>query len=165
VIDAGVSGWGFTQAYLAIGDLLGTKPSPSVFVYQMIPDDIYRSYLRAPVTTGVTRRLEFVDGRLEMRDAPKTSPEITPALVDREIRLAADLILGMHRMCDQHHVPFKRCRPSPNRRRDRCIGDSAVGGRRRSVDRPTSSTSSSSLRRRHPTRHGRSRDDGVDSSP
>lgn len=106
VINAGVSGWGVTQAYLAIGDLLDTKPAPSVFVYQMIPDDIFRSYLRTPVTTGVTRRLEFVDGRFEMRDAPKTSPEITPALVEREVRLTTDLILGMHRMCDERHVPF-----------------------------------------------------------
>jgi hypothetical protein len=106
VIDAGVSGWGITQAYLTISDLLDTKPSPSVFVYQMIPDDIYRSYLRSPVTTGVTRRLEFVDGRFEMRNAPTTSPAITPELVEREIGLAVDLIRGMHRMCEQHGVPF-----------------------------------------------------------
>lgn len=106
VINAGVSGWGITQSYLTIGDLLDTKPAPSVFVYQMIPDDIFRSYLRTPVTTGVTRRLEFVDGRFEMRDAPRISPEITPALVEREVRLAIDLILGMHRMCELRHVPF-----------------------------------------------------------
>jgi len=106
VVNAGVSGWGITQGYLAISDLLASKAPLSAVVYEMIPDDIYRSYLRSPVTAGVRRRLEFVGGRFEMRDAPATTPSITPELVEQEIGLARDLILQMQNVCEQHHVPF-----------------------------------------------------------
>ena len=106
VINAGVSGWGMTQAYLTIADMLASSAPPAAIVYQMIPDDIYRSYLREPVTTGVRRRLEFVDGRFVQRDVPKSTPAITPDLVEKEIQLARDLLISMQRACEQHHVPF-----------------------------------------------------------
>lgn len=107
VVNAGVGGWGITQGYLAIDDLLSAQPLPTAIVYQMIPDDIFRSYLRSPVTTGVRRRLEFVDGAFVVRDVqPGAAPAITPELVEREIRLARDLLLGMQARCAQRHVPF-----------------------------------------------------------
>ena len=106
VVNAGVSGWGITQGYLAIADLLASTTPPSVIVYEMIPDDIYRSYLRTPVTTGVRRRLEFVNGRFEMREAPATTPAITQDLEEKEIALARDLIVQMQVECERHHVPF-----------------------------------------------------------
>jgi lysophospholipase L1-like esterase len=106
VVNAGVGGWGVTQGYLAIADLLAKAP-PTAIVYQMIPDDIYRSYLRTPVTTGVRRRLEFVGGRLEMRDVtPGPAATVTPELVGREVRMAIDLLLAMQALCAKHHVPF-----------------------------------------------------------
>ena len=107
VVNAGVGGWGITQGYLAIDDLLAAGPLPTAIVYQMIPDDIFRSFLRSPVTTGVRRRLEFVDGAFVMRDVqPGLAPAITPELVEREIGLARDLVLGMQARCAERHVPF-----------------------------------------------------------
>jgi hypothetical protein len=107
VVNAGVGGWGMTQGYLAIEDLLGQALPPSAIVYQMIPDDIYRSYLRSPVTTGVRRRLEFVNGQFVMRDVrPGPASPVTPELVEREIRMASDLLVAMQALCDAHHVPF-----------------------------------------------------------
>jgi hypothetical protein len=106
VVNAGVGGWGITQGYLAIDDLLASEPLPSAIVYQMIPDDIFRSYLRGSVTTGVRRRLEFVDGAFVMREVQPGAPAITPELVEREIRLARDLLLGMQARCAERHVPF-----------------------------------------------------------
>jgi hypothetical protein len=98
---------GMPQSYQAIADLLAKAPPPAAIVYQMIPDDIYRSYLRAPVTTGVRRRLEFVDGQFVMRDVqPGPPPPVTPELVEREVRMASDLLLAMQALCARQRVPF-----------------------------------------------------------
>lgn len=107
VVNAGVSGWGITQGYLTIADALERSPLPSAIVYQMIPDDQFRSYLRTPIVVGVKRRLEFVDGRFELRDVSAgRAPDITPALIERELAMNRDVLERMNDACREHHVPF-----------------------------------------------------------
>jgi hypothetical protein len=107
VVNAGVSGWGVAQAYLTIGDALARKPLPDAIVYAMIPDDQFRSHLREPITPGVARRLELVDGALQMTPAvERAAPTITPELVERELEMNRVLLAQMNRACADRGVPF-----------------------------------------------------------
>lgn len=108
VINAGVGGWGVTQGYLTVIDALARPPLPTLILYGMIPDDQFRSYLRTPVTVGIARRLEFVDGELIMRDVARGAPlsPVTTALLDREVALNLALLLKMNQACRDQQVGF-----------------------------------------------------------
>jgi lysophospholipase L1-like esterase len=106
VVNAGVNGWGLTQAYLAILDLLEGPPPPDAVVLVMIPDDQQRSYLREPIVAGVDRRLEFVDGQLTWIRSSEAVPKLTAELLEKEVRMNRDVTAGMKRACDGRHVPF-----------------------------------------------------------
>jgi hypothetical protein len=108
VVNAGVGGWGPLQGYMTVADMLASSTPPSVVVYQMIPDDIYRSYLRNSTMADLPKRIEVVDGRLVERARPSAASRmvVTPDVVEDEVRLTRDLVLGMQTICDQHHVPF-----------------------------------------------------------
>ncbi len=107
VVNAGVGGWGIAQAYLTITDTLARRPLPTGIVYAMIPDDQFRSHLRAPVARGVTRRLEFVDGAFAMRPVVEGgAPAVTSDLVERELEMNRTLLSLMARACAEHRVPF-----------------------------------------------------------
>jgi hypothetical protein len=82
VINAGVEGWGVTQAVITVEDLLSSAAPPSAIVYQIIPDDIYRFYPR------------------------ETAAGVTPELVRREIQLTRDLVISMRDLCELRHDPF-----------------------------------------------------------
>ena len=108
VVNAGVSGWGVVQANWTVADALARRPLPDAIVYAMIPDDQFRSHLRAPITRGVTRGLEFGDGEpAEKRAvANTTDPVIIPELVERELKMNQMLLATMRRACADQGVPF-----------------------------------------------------------
>jgi hypothetical protein len=108
VVNAGVGGWGPTQGYLTVVDTLGRAPLPAAIVYGIIPDDQFRSYLRAPITMGMTRRLEFVDGTFAMKNVSEraSAPAITPELVERELQMNRTLLINMYRECRRKQVGF-----------------------------------------------------------
>jgi hypothetical protein len=108
VINAGVFGWGLTQSYLKVLDTLARPPLPTAIVLGMIPDDQYRSYLRRPVTEGMTRRLEFVDDAFVLRDVHDATGAvaITPELEAREVALNQTLLRRMFQACRERSVGF-----------------------------------------------------------
>jgi hypothetical protein len=108
VINAGVFGWGLTQSYLKVLDTLARPPLPTAVVLGMIPDDQYRSYLRRPVTVGMTRRLEFVDDAFVLREVHESPGEvaITPELEAHEVALNQTLLRKMFQACRERSVGF-----------------------------------------------------------
>ena len=97
VINAGVEGWGLTQFYLAVTDMLARPPFPTVVIVAIIEDDLRRSHLRPPLIAGQRRRLEWIDGTFvprDLRSAPASVAE-TRGLVEQEAELAAATITAM----------------------------------------------------------------------
>ena len=98
VVNTALPGWGVTQMVLTAMDTLAGSSLPAMIVAALVRDDPYRSYLRTPVTEGVKRRLEYVDGELVMRETDRTRalPPMTPELVEQELGMNLDLIREMH---------------------------------------------------------------------
>ncbi len=95
IVNAGVDGWGLTQCYLALTDLLARPPLPDAVVVSIVPDDLRRSHLRSPLVRGQRRRLEFIDGVFVPRDLYDRRVPETPELLDEEARLAGATIGAM----------------------------------------------------------------------
>ena len=95
IVNAGVDGWGLTQCYLALTDLLARPPLPDAVVVSIVPDDLRRSHLRSPLVRGQRRRLEFIDGVFVSRDLYDRRVPETPELLDDEARLAVATIRAM----------------------------------------------------------------------
>lgn len=106
IINAGVSGWGLTQYYLALTDMLAHPPLPDVVIVSMIADDIRRSHLRSPEITGQRRRLEFIDGVFVPRDLRYRRVRETPELLEEEARLALATIEAMTAATRKKGVTF-----------------------------------------------------------
>jgi lysophospholipase L1-like esterase len=108
VINAAVDGWGLTQCHLALTDLLRNPPLPTAVILAIIPDDLRRSHLRAPVIRGLQRRLEWIDGAFVTRDLHDglTDVNVTPALLEAEARLARSTIDAMVAGARRNNVAF-----------------------------------------------------------
>ena len=108
VINAGVEGWGLTQFFLAVTDILARPPFPAAIVVTMIEDDLRRSHLRPPLISDQLRRLEWIDGQFvtrDLRNAPASVPD-TPVLAEREARLARATIAAMADAARSKDVPL-----------------------------------------------------------
>jgi lysophospholipase L1-like esterase len=100
VINASASGWGLTQLYVTVQDLLAGEPRPDEVIVSIIADDLKRSHLRPPYPPEQRRRLEFIEGALVSRRLePGPDPEETPRLLDQEAALARSTLLAMARAC------------------------------------------------------------------
>ncbi len=97
VVNAAVDGWGLTQCYLALRDLLTHPPFPDAVVLAIVPDDLRRSHLRPPLIRGQQRRLEWIDGAFVSRDLRDGLRDLneTPELAEREAALARKTIEAM----------------------------------------------------------------------
>jgi hypothetical protein len=107
IMNYGVGGWGLTQMFLRVTELLRDRPPHGVIV-ALIGHDLRRSHLRPPLVTGQTKRLEFIDGAFVSRalDYRARAVAETPELLEQEARLAEDILLRMARACREHQVAF-----------------------------------------------------------
>ena len=108
VINAGVEGWGLTQFFLALTDILARPPFPTAIVVAMIEDDLRRSHLRPPVIPGQLRRLEWIDDRFISRDLQRAPAFVadTPELAARETQLAIATVTAMAEAARLKEVPL-----------------------------------------------------------
>jgi len=108
VVNAAVDGWGLTQAYLALTDMLERPPVPNAVILAIIADDLRRSYLRPPSTSGQRRRLEWIDGQFVSRELRQTAAFVgdTPALLEREAQLAYATLDAMADTARMNGVAF-----------------------------------------------------------
>lgn len=106
IINAGVDGWGLTQCYLALTDMLARPPLPNAVILSIIPHDLRRSHLRSPLVRGQRRRLEFIDGVFVSRDLYDRRVRETPELLEEEARLARATIGAMAAATREKGVAF-----------------------------------------------------------
>lgn len=108
VVNAGVGGWGPTQAYRSILDALERPVAPNLVVYSLIPDHFYRSHYRAPVTEPATQTLALEQGELVLKTLHSDEHEKVegPELTDEEIEYNCEVLLAMARACRAKNVPF-----------------------------------------------------------
>ena len=106
IINAGVEGYGLTQCYLALTDMLARPPLPDAVIVSIIPDDLRRSHLRSPLMLEQRRRLEFIDGVFVPRDLHDRPVRVTPELLDEEARLARATIEAMTAATREKGVTF-----------------------------------------------------------
>lgn len=106
VVNAGVDGWGLTQFYLALKDMLARPPLPNAVIVSMIPHDLRRSHLRPPLLRGQRRRLELIDGVLVPRDLHDSLVRETPELLEKEARLARATLEAMTAATREKGVAF-----------------------------------------------------------
>jgi hypothetical protein len=107
VVNASASGWGLTQLYVTLLDLLAGDPPPQEVFVSLISDDLKRSHLRPPYPPEQQRRLEFIDGSLVSRTLrPGLAVAETPQLLDQEARLGRETLLAMARACKERDVVF-----------------------------------------------------------
>jgi hypothetical protein len=107
VVNASANGWGLTQFYVTLLDLLAADSPPLEVFVSLISDDLKRSHLRPPYPPEQRRRLELVDGTLVSRTLqPGPDPAETPQLLQQEADLARDTLLAMARACKARGVLF-----------------------------------------------------------
>jgi hypothetical protein len=107
VVNASVSGWGLTQFYVTLLDLLAGELPPGEVLVSLISDDLERSHLRPPYPPEQRRRLEFIDGALVSRTLqPGPDPNETRELLQQEAELARQTLLAMARACAGRGVPL-----------------------------------------------------------
>ena len=108
VVNAGVEGYGLTQFYLGVVDMLARPPFPSAIIVAIIEDDLRRSHLRPPIIPGPPRRLEWIDGRFVSRALQRAPASVadTPELAARETQLAAATVTAMAEAARGKDVPL-----------------------------------------------------------
>lgn len=108
-----VSGWGTTQAFLALENELKHRPAPRLVVYGLIAHHRQRNYLRkswfAKGKAGWLPHVELENGQLRWKSLLVNSQadwEDGPELDETEYRVTEALIRGMTRLSREHGVPF-----------------------------------------------------------
>ena len=97
IINGAVDGWGLTQCYLALEDLLARPPYPDAVVLAIIDHDLRRSHLRPPLIAGQRQRLEWIDGQFVVRDLRHEAPPVveTRELLEQEAQLGRKTLAAM----------------------------------------------------------------------
>lgn len=96
LVNAGVGGWGLTQFYLKLTDMLARAPLPDAVILVIVNDDLRRSHLRPPRASGLRQRLEWIDGQFVMGEVARRGVVAdTPELLEREARQATSTLQAM----------------------------------------------------------------------
>lgn len=108
-----VSGWGTTQAHLALEHALKQRSAPQLVIYGLIAHHRQRNYLRkswfAKSRGGWVPRVEVENGQLRwhgMGANLEANWEDGSELDEAEYRVTEALIRGMARLSREHGVPF-----------------------------------------------------------
>lgn len=112
-------GWGTTQAYLNVARAMGSTDTPCLVIYATMENGhVQRNYLRKELFRMHRNRpkagmrlphFEISDGRLTYRGLAgedEAIPDEAPGLGEKELAVTIALLKGMHRICEEHGVPF-----------------------------------------------------------
>ena len=114
VQNQAVTGWGTTQAFIALSAVMRTEKVPSMVIYGMIPDHIERNYLRRTWLSKHTAKgrqhpyFELINDELVFKGLAELSSALGdgPELRRKEHAITFQYLSAMHQMCHEKQIPF-----------------------------------------------------------
>jgi hypothetical protein len=114
VQNKAVSGWGTTQAFIALSAAMKTDRPPSMVIYGMTPHHIKRNYLRRTWLLKHTEKgrklpyFEVINDDLVFQGTagPSSGLEDGPELRRKEHEITVRYLSAMREMCAKKNIPF-----------------------------------------------------------
>ena len=114
VQNKAVSGWGTTQAFIALSDAMKTDRLPSMVIYGMTPHHVKRNYLRRTWLLRHAERgrklpyFELINDDLVFQGTAELSSSLEdgPELRRKEHEITVRYLSAMREMCAKKNIPF-----------------------------------------------------------